>query len=68
MARKAENKEILLNISRKKNIWPHYRKFLKHKYKEQWNYLKDNFEKIVPIDCQTFFSSHIDPDMLYERK
>lgn len=68
LERKAENKELLLNISRKKNIWSYYRNFLKNKYKEQWNYLKDNFEKIVPIDCQTFFSSRIKPDMLYERK
>lgn len=45
-----------------------YKKFLKEKYKTQWEYLKDNFDKILPIDCQSFFSSQMDPKLLYEIK
>lgn len=65
---KNENLKLLLNISKGKNIWPTYKLFLKNKYKEQWNYLKKNFEKILPIDCQSFFASKMNPDILYEKK
>lgn len=65
---KNENLEVLLHVSKDKNIWPVYKQFLREKYKGQWNYLKDNFEKILPIDCQSFFSSKMNPDLLYERK
>jgi hypothetical protein len=65
---KNENLELLLNISRERNIWSEYKYFLKDKYKEQWNYLRNNFEKILPIDCQSFFASKMNPDLLYEKE
>lgn len=65
---KNENLELLLSISKERNIWPMYKRFLKNKYSEQWNYLKSNFEKILPIDCQSFFTSKMNPDMLYEKQ
>lgn len=64
---KSENLELLLNVSKEKNLWPIYKCFLKEKYKEQWNYLRDNFDKILPIDCQSFFASKMNPDLLYEK-
>lgn len=63
---KAQNFEMLLRISKEKNLWSIYRHFLKNKYKDQWYYLKNNFEKILPIDCQSFFTSKMNPDMLYQ--
>ena len=65
---KKENFELLLNVSKEKNIWPTYKCFLKDKYNEQWNYLKNNFDKILPIDCQSFFSSKMNPEILYEKE
>lgn len=65
---KDDNYTLLLNIAHKKNIWSVYRQFIKTKYVEQWNYLKENFENILPIDCQSFFSSRMDPNLLYEKK
>ncbi len=64
---KKENLDLLLSITKKKNIWATYKHFLKFKYKEQWIYLKNNFENILPIDCQSFFSSRMDPNILYEK-
>lgn len=65
---KSENLELLLTVSKEKNIWPVYKYFLKDKYKEQWNYLRNNFDKILPIDCQSFFASKMNPDLLYEKR
>lgn len=65
---KEENLALLLHISKEKNIWSTYKHFLKFKYKEQWNYLKNNFDNILPIDCQSFFSSKMDPNILYEKR
>lgn len=65
---KRENLDMLLNLSGKKDLWSAYKCFLKEKYQEQWIYLKNNFENILPIDCQSFFSSKMDPDILYERE
>lgn len=65
---KEENLKMLLAISKERNIWSIYKNFLKDKYKVQWNYLRNNFDKILPIDCQSFFSSRMDPDLLYENQ
>lgn len=65
---KEDNLNLITRIANKKNIWPTYRLFLKQKYLEQWDYLKDNFNEILPIDCQSFFSSQMDPRILYEKR
>jgi len=65
---KNDNLNLLLNIIKEKNIWPTYKLFLKNKYENQWKYLKDNFENILPIDCQSFFASRMNPDILYEKR
>lgn len=65
---KSENLELLKGISQERNIWRTYKLLLKEKYKEQWDYLKDNFDNILPIDCQSFFSSSMNPDLLYEKQ
>lgn len=65
---KENNLNLLLSIAREKNICPIYKLFLKSKYKDQWNYLKNNFDIILPIDFQSFFASRMDPDMLYEKR
>lgn len=65
---KEENLDHILGIAKERNIWSTYKLFLKGKYNEQWNYLKNNFEKILPIDCQSFFASRMDPNMLYEKR
>lgn len=65
---KEDNLNLLSSIASQKNVWPTYRLFLKQKYSEQWDYLKDNFNEILPIDCQSFFSSQMDPEILYEKR
>lgn len=65
---KKDNLELLISITKEKNIWSAYKLFLKNKYSEQWQYLKSNFDKILPIDCQSFFASKMDPNILYEKR
>lgn len=65
---KDENLNLILDITKEKNIWPIYKAFLKDKYDAQWTYLKSNFENILPIDCQSFFVSKMDPNILYEKR
>ena len=61
------NLKLIEDIIRQKNIWPTYKRFLKNKYYDQWEYLKNHFSNILPIDCQSFFSTQMNPDILYEK-
>lgn len=42
-----------------------YKKVMKEKYRVRWEYLFNNFEKIIPIDIQAFFNSNINPESIY---
>lgn len=63
-----ENINLLLSIPNKNNLVKTYKNFLKLKYENQWKYLKEISDKILPIDYQSFFSTKMDPDILYEHK
>lgn len=65
---KEANIRLICGIIKEKNIVHTYKRFLKSKYCEQWDYLKNNFESILPIDCQCFFSSKMSPAVLYENR
>ncbi|WP_051190515.1 sce7726 family protein [Kaistella palustris] len=38
---------------------------LKKRYNDRWNFLQNNFKKIVPIDLQFFFNTNVDPFLIY---
>lgn len=57
----------LLQIAATRSIWASYRELLKHKYADQWGFLTDHFEQILPLDIQSFFSSKMDPNLLYAK-
>lgn len=61
-----DNLNLLNTIAKEKNIWSVYKAFIKNKYKRQWYYLKDNMDRILPIDCQSFFSASVNPSVLYD--
>jgi hypothetical protein len=42
-----------------------FKKLLKKKYNNRWIFVSNNFEKIIPIDIQSFFSSSLDPALAY---
>ena len=55
-----EKMNVLLRYTSSKSFSRCYRQLLKHKYGGQWEF-------IVPIDIQSFFSSNIAPDLLYTK-
>ena len=60
-----EKREHLLQIADTKPIWKQYRQLLRHKYENQWGFITEHFDRILPIDIQSFFSSNMDPGLLY---
>lgn len=40
---------------------------LKRRFKTRWQFVTEHFAEINPVDLQTFFSSRIDPRILYYR-
>lgn len=63
---KNEKLKTVLSFSEHHNILPVYRRLLKEKYKTNWQFIKTHFEDILPIDVQSFFSTYIEPSLLYE--
>ena len=43
-----------------------YKKILKDRYNNQWQFLKENMQNIQDIDYQFFFKYNIDPQLLYQ--
>ncbi len=64
---RAEKKDHLLEIAETTPIWKQYRQLLRHKYENQWAFITEHFDEILPIDIQSFFSSNIDPSLLYTK-
>ena len=63
---KDEKLKALIDYSEKHSIYHYYRKLLKEKYRPNWQFLRDHFDDIIPIDIQNFFSNKINPSLLYE--
>lgn len=42
-----------------------FKKLLKQRYSERWNFLISNSEAILPIDVQFFFNINIEPEVIY---
>lgn len=57
----------LLQIADTQSIWAQYRELLKHKYTEQWTFVTENFNQILPVDIQSFFTSKMNPSLLYTK-
>lgn len=57
----------LLQIADTRSIWAQYRELLKHKYEDQWGFVTQHFDQILPIDIQSFFSSKMNPSLLYTK-
>lgn len=42
------------------------KKTLKERYLTRWNFIRNNWDNIFPIDLQFFFNSNIDPELIYQ--
>lgn len=66
-ALRTEKLEMLFACN-KKNFWSAYKKLLKNKYMTKWEFLMDHFNEILPIDIQNFFSTSLNPELVYYTK
>lgn len=64
---RADKRTRLLQIAATRSIWTPYRKLLRHKYADQWRFITEHFDQILPVDIQSFFSSKMDPNLLYAK-
>lgn len=58
-------KEILLIYS-SKYINSNFKKILKDRYRDKWEFLRTNSSKIYEIDYQWFFKNNINPENIYQ--
>lgn len=42
-----------------------FKQIIKLSYKNNWNFLLEHYNEILPIDIQVFFNSSLDPKLLY---
>ncbi len=66
-ANKEDKLKTLVDYSENHSVWHHYRMMLKEKYRSNWQFIKDHFSEIIPIDIQNFFSTSINPSLLYNK-
>ena len=59
--------DVLLQLANSKSIWKKYRQLLRHKYEDQWTFITKHFDEILPVDIQSFFSSNMNPNLLYTK-
>lgn len=62
-----EKLDSLLKLANSKSIWKKYRQLLRHKYEDQWIFITKHFDEILPVDIQSFFSSNMNPNLLYTK-
>lgn len=62
-----EKLDSLLKLANSKSIWNKYRQLLRHKYEDQWTFITTHFDEILPVDIQSFFSSNMNPNLLYTK-
>ncbi|EGT4143777.1 sce7726 family protein [Clostridium perfringens] len=58
--------ELILNNYTLKYINYKFKKVVKEKYKEKWEFLKQNNNQIYEIDYQWFFKNNISPQLIYQ--
>ena len=58
--------ENIINSYSYKYINSTFKKIIKNKYKSNWQFIKENHNKIYEIDYQWFFKNNIDPNIIYQ--
>jgi hypothetical protein len=62
---KEDRIQLLLNRYSARTINKDFKLTLKNLYKSNWNFVRENYNNILPIDIQSFFSNTIDPSLIY---
>lgn len=56
---------LILNTFSSESINQRLKNALKARYSQRWDFLKANWDKILPIDVQFFFNTNVCPDLIY---
>lgn len=56
---------IILDTLSKEEINQKVKETLKSRYLHRWNFVRDNWNNILPIDLQFFFNTNISPKLIY---
>jgi hypothetical protein len=59
-----DTKAILKSFA-KSEINERLKSALKHRYQERWNFVRNNWDNILPIDLQFFFNTNVSPKLIY---
>lgn len=65
-SRELREKKIL-EVSNERKINDIFKSAIKNRYFNQWYFLRNNFDDILPIDVQSFFHSPIEPELIYSK-
>ncbi|MCX7745569.1 MAG: sce7726 family protein [Clostridia bacterium] len=62
---RVEREKIIFESIGERKINELFKLAVKIRFSKQWTFLCNNFDKIMPIDIQSFFHSPINPDSIY---
>src|SRR5690606_15663757 len=60
------DKVVILNEFDSEKVNKLLKEVLKQRYLTRWNFVRDNWESILPIDLQFFFNTNIPPQLIYQ--
>ncbi len=60
------NREEILVSNDSITINQALKEMLKKRYIDRWNFVKSNWNQILPIDLQFFFNTNVNPEIIYE--
>ena len=56
---------VIISQNSNQEINSSFKRILKQKYAERWNFIRGHWESILPIDLQFFFNKNIEPSIIY---
>ena len=63
--RKEDKIELIEDLYKPRTINTKFKALTKQAYKNNWDFIVENYSSILPIDVQTFFNSPIEPNLVY---
>lgn len=64
-ATKEEKIKLIMTIYASRTINSKFKSLIKQMYANNWEFIRENYTSILPIDVQAFFNSPIDPKLIY---
>ena len=62
---KEDKIKLIKGLYKPRTINTKFKALTKQAYKNNWNFIVENYSSILPIDVQTFFNNPIEPNLVY---